>query len=103
MPDHPVHVLLTMKVHDPVALGEYFSVVTPLMGAAGIELLSAGTETVTMLEGDWDHHRVVLLRAPSRDEWDAFYESEAYAEVRPLRQKATDSMMAVLDGISFEL
>ena len=57
MTDQPVHILLTMKVNDPTKLGEYFAQVTPLMTEAGIELLSAGTDTVTMLEGDWDHHR----------------------------------------------
>jgi uncharacterized protein (DUF1330 family) len=92
-----------MKVNDPVLLGEYFEKVTPLMGAAGIELLSAGTDTVTELEGTWDHHRVVLMRAPSREAWASFYDSAAYAPIKPLRQRATDSMLAVLDGVSFEL
>lgn len=64
---------------------------------------SAGTDTVEVLEGDWDHHRVVLMRAPSRQAWDDFYSSDAYAPIRPLRRQATDSMMAVLDGVSFEL
>jgi uncharacterized protein (DUF1330 family) len=56
-----------------------------------------------MLEGAWDHHRVALMRAPSRAAWSGFYDSEAYASVRPIRQGATRSMLAVLDGISFEL
>lgn len=103
MPDQPVHIPLTNKVNDLAALGEYFEKVTPLMGEAGIELLSAGTDTVTVFEGSWDHHRVVLMRAPSRDAWTSFYDSDAYAPIRPLRQRATDSMIAVLDGISFEL
>ena len=30
-------------------------------------------------------------------------DSNAYAPIRPLRQRATDSMIAVLGGISFEL
>lgn len=99
----PVHILLTMKVNDPARLGEYFARVTPLMAEAGVELLSAGTDTVTMLEGEWDHHRVVLMRAPSRDAWMSFYESDAYAPIKPLRHEATESTMAVLDGVSFEL
>jgi uncharacterized protein (DUF1330 family) len=103
MSDQAVHVLLTMRVNDPVLLGEYFAAVTPLMAGAGIELLSAGTDTVTILEGDWEHHRVVLMRAPSREAWSSFYESDAYAPIKPLRQKATESMMALLDGVSFEL
>ncbi|MGA7690305.1 MAG: DUF1330 domain-containing protein [Jiangellales bacterium] len=103
MSDQPVHVLLTMKVNDPAMLGEYFAQVTPLMGDAGIELLSAGTDTVTMLEGQWEHHRVVLMRAPSREAWFSFYASDAYAPVKPLRQQATESTMALLDAVSFEL
>lgn len=103
MAEQPVHILLTMEVHDPARLGEYFEKVTPLMGEAGIELLSAGTDTVEVLEGAWDHHRVVLMRAPSRAAWTSFYESDAYAPIKPLRREATESMLAVLDGISFEL
>ena len=103
MSDQPVHILLTMKVNDPAKLGQYFSQVTPLMTEAGVELLSADTDTVTVLEGDWDHHRVVLMRAPSSEAWLSFYGSEAYAPIKPLRHEATDSMMALLAGVSFEL
>ena len=98
-----VHVLLTMNVHDPAMLGRYFETVTPLMMGAGIQLLSAGTDTVTVSEGSWDHHRVVLMSAPSRQAWDSFYDSEDYRSARHLREESTDSMLAVLDGISFEL
>lgn len=101
--ESPVHILLTMKVHDPATLGQYFEVVTPLMMDAGIQLLSAGTGTVTISEGSWDHNRVVLMSAPSRQAWDRFYDSEEYRSVRHLREESTDSMLAVLDGISFEL
>lgn len=99
----PVHILLTMVVRDPDLLNQYFAQATPLMADAGIELLSAGTDTVSVLEGTWDHSRVALMRAPSREAFTVFYDSNAYASIRPLRQKATDSMLAVLDGISFEL
>ena len=99
----PVHVLLTMKVNDPAMLGRYFEAATPLMMGAGIQLLSAGTDTVTVSEGSWDHNRVVLMSAPSRQAWDRFYDSEEYRSVRHLREESTDSMLAVLDGISFEL
>ena len=103
MSSEAVHVVLSMKVLDPAQLGEYFEVVTPLMAAAGIELLSAGTDTVTVLEGRWDHHRLALMRAPSRGAWDAFYSSPEYVAARPLRQRSTESTLAVLDGISFDL
>lgn len=103
MPDTSVYILLTMKVIDKTLLGSYFEQVSPLMTAAGIELLSAGTDTVTMLEGEWEHHRTVLMRAPSRQAWSSFYESSEYARVKPIRERATVSTMALLDGISFEL
>lgn len=103
MSDKAVYILLTMKVLDRALLGSYFEQVAPLMAAAGIELLSAGTDTVTMLEGEWEHHRAVLMRAPSREAWSSFYESSEYARVKPLRERATVSTMALLDGISFEL
>lgn len=103
MSSEAVHIVLSMKVLDPAQLGEYFQVVTPLMADAGIELLSAGTETVTVLEGTWDHHRLVLMRAPSRIAWDEFYDSPEYVAARPLRQRSTESTLAVLDGVSFAL
>ena len=101
MPEQPVHILLTMKVKDPALLADYFTRATPLMVQAGVELLSAGTNTVTLLEGQWDHQRVALMRAPSREAWRSFYTSEAYERIKPLRLEATDSMMALLDGVEF--
>ncbi|MEZ5258653.1 MAG: hypothetical protein R2705_17680 [Ilumatobacteraceae bacterium] len=55
MTDQPVHILLTMTVNDPAKLGEYFAQVTPLM-ADRHRVAERGTDTVTMLEGEWDHH-----------------------------------------------
>jgi uncharacterized protein (DUF1330 family) len=53
------------------------------------------------LEGDWKPHRVAMLRFPSFEQAKAFYDGEAYRNVRAKRQGAVEYFSSVLvEGVA---
>lgn len=53
-----------------------------------------------VLEGDWPAGRLVVLRFPSREDLDRWYEGESYRRVREIRWDATRSRAAVHAGFA---
>jgi uncharacterized protein (DUF1330 family) len=50
------------------------------------------------LEGSWDPRFVVLLEFPSRARAEEWYDSDAYAPLKKLRQSSTDCIGVILSG-----
>ncbi len=64
----------------------------------GGEYLARGGAT-TVLEGDWEPGRMVIIRFPSMDALRGWYDSVEYQEwVRVRRQYAPDSKLVTLEG-----
>lgn len=59
----------------------------------GGELL-VKSESPKEIEGDWTHQRVVLLRFPSQEAFDAWYASPEYSAVKGLRLASGPMAMA---------
>jgi uncharacterized protein (DUF1330 family) len=63
--------------------------------AFGGEYLVRGGKHET-LEGDWQPHRIAVLRFPSYEKAKAFYDDAHYTKVRGLRKGATEYFNMVL-------
>ena len=55
-------------------------------------------DNVEVLEGEWFGNRTVILEFESVDAAKAWYNSPAYQEAIPLRQKAADSNVVIVSG-----
>ncbi len=93
----PAYVILDIDVKDRDAFSRYVQEVSPMLARWGARYLVRGGD-VKVLEGEWDHHTVVLLEFPSRTVAEEFYESEEYAPLLALRLDSTDCMLAILEG-----
>ena len=51
-----------------------------------------------VLEGEWHPKRLVVIEFPSWDRLQAFYNCEAYAPYRDIRQRLTESHIVALEG-----
>ncbi len=89
------YLLVEMKVNDPVAYQAYIAVAPAAVKAAGGEYLVRGGRHET-LEGDWQPHRVALVRFPSYEAAKAFYDSELYIAARDTRAGLTEYFNMVL-------
>jgi len=56
------------------------------------------SDDADVLEGDWPAGRLVMLRFPTREDLDRWYEGESYRRVREIRWAATRSHASVHPG-----
>jgi uncharacterized protein (DUF1330 family) len=86
-----------VSVSDPEKYARYRELAPPIIKAAGGTYLFRGGDP-EVLEGDWSPNRVVVLRFPTRAAARSWWESDAYAAVRRLREESTHSRMILVEG-----
>jgi uncharacterized protein (DUF1330 family) len=89
------YLLVTMNITDPERYKQYMAEAPTAVKAYGGEYLVRGGKHET-LEGNWEPHRVAVLRFPSYERAKAFYDDEQYSRIRQLRQGATEYFDMVL-------
>jgi uncharacterized protein (DUF1330 family) len=92
------YILANVTVTNPVQYEDYRKFSSIAMQAHGAEVCVRGG-AVTVLEGDWVPERVVLLKFPSREAAQAFYDSTEYARARSAREGAAVMRMVLIEGI----
>ena len=94
------YLIVEMKLSDPEQYKQYMAAAPAAVKAAGGEYLVRGGRHET-LEGDWQPHRVAMLRFPSYEQAKAFYDGQAYTRIRALRLGATDYFnMVLVEGVA---
>jgi uncharacterized protein (DUF1330 family) len=91
------YVIANIRVTDPVQYEEYKRLSTIAINAYGAQVCVRGGE-VTVLEGDWQPERVVVLKFASVERAQAFYDSPQYLAARQAREHAADMRMVVVAG-----
>jgi uncharacterized protein (DUF1330 family) len=92
--------IVEMNIKDPEQYKKYMAEAPAAVKAAGGEYLVRGGRNET-LEGDWQPHRVAVLRFPSYETAKSFYDGEQYSNIRKLRAGATDYFnMVLVEGMA---
>lgn len=90
------YVLGMTEVLDPATMGEYLAkVVTSIEKHGG--RIQAGGPVAAVLEGDGQPSAAVVIAFPTGAAATAWYGSQEYGEVRPLRHRAGRSNMIVFE------
>ena len=89
------YLLVTMNISDPERYKQYMAEAPTAVKAFGGEYLVRGGKHET-LEGDWQPHRVAMLRFPSYEKAKAFYDDAHYTQIRQKRMGATEYFNMVL-------
>ena len=94
----PAYIVVDIDVHDPKRYEQY----KQLAGAAveafrGRHIVRGGK--VTVLEGDWQPKRFVILEFPSVEAARGWWESAEYAPGKKLRQETAMSSMILVEGL----
>ena len=93
------YLIVEMNISDPDRYREYMAAAPAAVKAAGGEYLVRGGRSET-LEGDWQPHRIAVLRFPSYEQAQAFYDGPAYRDVRAKRAGATEYFnMVLVEGV----
>ena len=93
------YLIVEMNISDTERYQQYMAAAPAAVKAAGGDYLVRGGRHET-LEGDWQPHRVAVLRFPSYEQARAFYDSETYRQVRSKRAGATEYFnMVLVEGV----
>lgn len=92
------YIIANVQVTDPAQYEEYKKWSTQAMQEHGAEVCVRGGR-VQVLEGDWAPERLVILKFPSVQAAQAFYDSETYRKGRAARANAAIMRMIVVEGL----
>jgi uncharacterized protein (DUF1330 family) len=93
------YLIVEMNISDAEQYKQYMAAAPAAVKAAGGEYLVRGGRHET-LEGDWQPHRVAMLRFPSYDQAKAFFDGETYRQVRGKRAGAIEYFnMVLVEGV----
>lgn len=92
------YIIANVDVSNPAQYEEYKKLSTIAMKAHGAEVCVRGG-TVEVLEGDWSPQRMVMLKFPSMEQAQAFYNSVEYGAARKAREGIAVMRMIVVEGV----
>jgi len=92
------YVIAQVQVKDPEAYKNYAGQVQATVESHGGRFLARGGE-LSVLEGDWPYPRVVIIEFPTREDAQAWHDSDVYRPLRELRQSASDGNLVLLSGV----
>lgn len=95
----PAYLIVETDVHDPERYERYKAAAPAALAAFGGRYVARGGE-LTVLEGDWEPSRLVVLEFPDLDAARAFYDSPGYLEARKLREGAATLRMVAVEGLA---
>jgi uncharacterized protein (DUF1330 family) len=93
------YIIVDMKISDAERYKQYMAAAPAAVKAFGGEYLVRGGRHAVM-EGDWQPTRMAVLRFPSMERAQAFYQDENYRAARAFRLGATEFFnMVVVEGV----
>ena len=96
----PAYLIVEMHITDAEQYKQYMAQAPAAVKAFGGEYLVRGGKHEA-LEGDWQPHRVAMLRFPSFERAKAFYDGAQYTAVRAKRAGAVEYFNSVLvEGVA---
>jgi len=93
-----VYVLNNMTIHDRAEYDAYLRAFLGVFRKFDGEILAA-QDAPEPVEGAWPYDRTILLRFPSREAAQRWYESPEYREIAGHRLRGTKSNVVILDGL----
>jgi uncharacterized protein (DUF1330 family) len=93
------YVIATETIKDQAMFDEYRKAVVATIAAFGGKFVARGG-TLTVLEGEWPHPRLVIIEFPSRAGAEGWYRSAAYQKVISLRLESSVGNVIIVDGVS---
>jgi len=94
----PAYVIVETDITDPERYKQYQAASPAAIAACGGRFLVRGGE-ITVLEGDWQPSRLVVVEFEDLAAAERFYESEAYQAAKQLREGAARMRMVAVEGL----
>ena len=95
----PAYIIVETDVHDPEQYEHYKQATPAAVAAGGGRFLVRGGE-LSVLEGDWQPKRLVVLEFEDLAAAERFYRSPQYQEAKRLREGAANMNMVAVQGVA---
>ncbi len=95
----PVYMVVDTKIKNPQAYEQYKIKAKPIVESFGGEYLARGGYTSVPENELWTPTRLVIVRFPSRNDVEAFLDSEECAPIKALRNKYADCTLTIVDCV----
>jgi uncharacterized protein (DUF1330 family) len=92
-----VYVIAQLNIHDRTTYAKYGAGFMEIFSKYGGKVLSVD-EVPTVLEGEWDFMRTVLLEFESEESANAWYHSQEYQELAQHRYAASRANIVLIKG-----
>jgi uncharacterized protein (DUF1330 family) len=86
-----------VDVHDADRYKDYSSNTESTLEPFGGRFIVRGGDK-EVLEGEWRPNRLVVIEFPDRESAQAWYDSEAYRAILPIRQEASTGSLVLVEG-----
>ena len=93
------YVIALVTIRDPDRYKEYASQTQASLDPFGVRFIVRGGPS-ERLEGEWDAQRTVVIEFPSVEQAKAWYASDDYRRIAPIRQGASTGDFAVVEGVA---
>ena len=93
------YVIGQLKINDPEAYKEYLAGFMPSFERHGGELLATSAKETRVLEGEWALPRTVLMRFPSLEHAQAWYDDPEYRTLSKIRHRTADANLVIVEGL----
>ena len=94
----PAFFIADIDVHDADRYASYRDANPGIVNKFGGRYVAVGG-TVKVLEGDWQPRRTIIIEFPDMNALTAFYESEEYGKLRPIRWDSADSRIVAIETL----
>ena len=91
------YVIALETVHDQAMFAEYAKGVAATLAPFEGRFFARGGK-FTVLEGEWQHPRTVIIEFPSREAAEGWYQSADYQKIIGLRHQSSKGNLVILDG-----
>lgn len=91
-------IIAEIEIHDLAEYENYKKLTPATIAAYDGKFVVRGAEAET-LEGDWQTKRIVVLEFPSVSRAKEWWNSDAYAEPKALRQRISTGKMIVVESV----
>ena len=91
------YVIALETVHDQAMFAEYAKGVAVTLAPFEGRFVARGGK-FTVLEGEWQHPRTVIIEFPSREAAEGWYQSADYQEIIGLRHQSSKGNLVILDS-----
>jgi uncharacterized protein (DUF1330 family) len=88
--------LVQVDIHDAEIYEEYKKLTPATVEAYGGKFLVRGAEII-VLEGEWNHDRLVMIEFPDKNSAMNWYYSKEYEKARSIREKAATAKFFIIE------